>query len=135
MTFTYLGTLATDLDKVRFEIQDTTSTGALFTDEEINAKLAEHSDNVFLTAAALFDVLAARCAGDVTFKTDDQQFNQSDLAKQYAARAEALRARASGGLGTITTTRADGYSDDLTTRDGAPSTESRSAFGDPSDLP
>lgn len=119
MTFTYAGTFATDLDKVRFEVGDTVSANALFTDEEIAYKLTEYS-NVLLCAAALCEVLATRYAGDFKFKTDDQEFDRSTLAAQYTARAEALRARApGGGLSTIGVTRVDGFSDDLDQREGA----------------
>lgn len=136
MTFTYLGDLTTDLDKVRFEIQDTVSTGALFTDEEINAKLSEFGSSILLTAAALCDVLATRYAADFTFKTDDQQFNRSDLSKQYAARAIELRERASGGISVAGFTRTDGYSNDISARDGEGSSSGRvrAGYTDP-DLP
>lgn len=39
MTFTYLGTLATDLDKVRFHTGDTDSAGYFLPDETITALL------------------------------------------------------------------------------------------------
>ena len=121
MTFTYAGTFTTDLDKVRFEIGDTASATALFTDEEIAYKLTGYT-NVLLCAAALCEVLATRYAGDFKFKTDDQEFDRSTLAAQYTARAQALRERApGGGLSTIGVTRVDGHSDDLDQREGAQS--------------
>lgn len=39
MTWSYDSTLATDRDKVRFEIQDTEESDQLFSDEEIDARL------------------------------------------------------------------------------------------------
>lgn len=119
MTFTYAGAFVTDLDKVRFEIGDTVSANALFTDEEIAYKLTQYT-NILLCAAALCEVLATRYAGDYKFKTDDQEFDRSTIAAGYTARAEALRARApGGGLSTIGTTRVDGFSDDLDAREGS----------------
>ncbi len=40
MTWSYDPTLASDRDKVRFEIQDTETSDQLFSDEEIDARLA-----------------------------------------------------------------------------------------------
>ncbi len=39
MTWTYTNTLASDRDKVRFELQDTEESDQLFADEEIDARL------------------------------------------------------------------------------------------------
>jgi hypothetical protein len=44
MTFTWSGTISTDLSKVRHIIRDTDSTDPLLTDEEINFELSECSD-------------------------------------------------------------------------------------------
>lgn len=114
---------------MRLEIGDTTSTDALFTDEEINYKLGENADAVLITAAELCDILATRFAREYDFETDDQKFLRSQKAAAYAARATELRKRANGGGGVEsgTTTRVDGYSDDITSRDtsGVTSTSGR----------
>lgn len=123
MAYTY--DLSDGIGQVRFEIQDTTEATALFTDAEITYKLNENSGNVLRTASDLLRVLAAKFAGDVTFKTDDQQFNDSDRSKQYAAMADAIDARITGGIGSRTTKREDGFSTDKDTRD----TASTSAAG------
>lgn len=104
---------------MRLEIGDTTSTDALFTDEEINHKLGENADNVPLTAADLCDILATRFAREYDFETDDQKFSRSQKAAAYAARASELRKRANGGGGVEsgTTTKVDGYSSEITSRD------------------
>lgn len=109
--------MTSDLEKVRLEIGDTTSSAALFTDEEIQSKLATQT-NVMLCAAELCDILATRFARDFDFTTDGQSFKRGSRSGMYAARAKTLRERA-GGVSVIVTTRADGYSDDLSTRDGA----------------
>jgi hypothetical protein len=135
VTFTYAGTFTTDLDKVRFEVGDTVSANALFTDEEIAYKLGEYP-NVLLCAAALCEVLATRYAGDYKFKTDDQEFDRSTIAANYRARAEALRGRVSGsGLSTVGFTRVDGHSDDLDSREGANSAIEWALNGELDDLP
>lgn len=138
MSYTY--NIANAIGQVRFEIGDTTEATALFSDEEITYKLSEHGNGVLLTAAALCDVLATRYAGDYTFKTDDQQFNRSDLAKAYTARADALRTRAqnesNGGIAVVGFTRTDAHSSDISARDGEGSSAGRvrAGYSDP-DLP
>lgn len=113
MTFTYdTSDLTTALAKVRLEIGDTTSATALFQDEEINLKLADRSDNVLLTAADLCDILARRFAREFDFTTDGQSFRRSQKSSMYAEMAASLRSRASG-VASVTTTRVDGYSDDI----------------------
>lgn len=51
MTWSYDPTLATDLAKVRFEIQDTDTNDQLFSDEEITALLAQGGGTPYLTVA------------------------------------------------------------------------------------
>jgi hypothetical protein len=124
MSFTYLGTLATDLDKVRFHIQDTSwesgpkPADANFTDEEIAGVLTTEG-TWQRTVAALFEVLAGVWGRHVTFTADGVSVNQSDVARYYREQAAEWRrkygtaAAATGGFGTSTVARADGYSDDL----------------------
>lgn len=115
MTFTYSATdLSTDLAKVRFEVGDTIESEALFTDEEINAKLDGNS--VLGAAADLCDVLATRYAALADTSVGGQDISLAKLSEAYAARAVALRDRSvdSRGLRSISTTRVDGYSDDIT---------------------
>lgn len=115
MTFTYDGTLDTDLEKVRLEIGDTDSAAALFTDEEIQVKLSSEG-SVLRAAAALCEILAARFARHYDFETDGQSFKRSQMSEMYAKRAAVLRARAYS-VATVETTRVDGYSDDIGSRD------------------
>ena len=115
MSFTYNTNLGTDRDRLRFELQDTDSNAILFSDEELDAKLAE-GKGVLPLAAELCDVLATRFARGYDFEwaggaNARGKFNRSQLAKQYADRAAALRQRVGGGVGTIEVEREDGYSE------------------------
>lgn len=139
MSFT--NDLSTLIGKVRLELDDTTEATALFTDEAIQVKLTERSDSVLLASADLCDILARRYARDFDFKTDDQEFRKGSRAKVWMELAASLRARAgasAGGLTSVPITRVDGYSDDLSTRDGSGQARStgrvRAGYTDP-DLP
>lgn len=122
MTFTYDGALATDLDKVRFEIGDRTSGAGLrpdsanFTNEEIGAVLTLEG-SWGRAAARLCEVLAnewSSVAGSV---------RMADYAEDYTKRAEMWRRRAQdlrvtyggggGGMVSVGTIKVDGYSDDV----------------------
>lgn len=108
MTFTF--DLGNDIGKVRFEVGDTVGSNPLFTDEEITYKLTEHGGQVLPAAAALCDVRATQLAGVVDFKTDDQEFKNSQARLGWEARAASIRARldtdAANDLGTFDTARA-----------------------------
>jgi hypothetical protein len=76
---------STDLDKVRFKIQDTDpfKTGQwLFADEEIEAVLAEKG-SVLNTALELAKVLCARFSQRVTFNIGGDSRNYSDQVALY----------------------------------------------------
>jgi hypothetical protein len=79
MTFTYVGTLATALDRVRFRIGDTTSDAARLTDEEIGALLSLHGGNE--SAAALGAVRAL--LGKIASQTDRSAVGLSSSRSQY----------------------------------------------------
>lgn len=139
MTFTYDGTVAaasaTALHNVRLEIGDTDSTAALFTDEEIGVYLATRANVVLTTAADLCDVLAARFARAYDFETDGQKFSRSQMSKAYKDLGKSLRDRAAG-ITTLTPTRIDGYSDDITNTDvSTTNTDPRRRFWGPQDNP
>lgn len=118
MTFTYdVSDLTTSLARVRLELGDTDSDAPLFADEEIDRKLEDRGDNVLLAAADLCDVLARRFARRFDFKSDNQEFKRSQMSAQYAALARDLRDRAAGGVASVSSTRVDGYSQDVTNTD------------------
>lgn len=114
MTFTYDGTLDTDLEKVRLLIGDTDSTAALFQDAEITHFLTVRSSNLYLAAADACEAAAAKFARAFDFATDGQSFERSKMHDAFLAMAEAFRRRNDAeGLGEIIMTRVDGYSDDI----------------------
>ena len=57
MAFSYTDTLVADKDYVRFQLGDTVSAVAMFSDEVINATLKNNDDNAFRTIAELLDYI------------------------------------------------------------------------------
>lgn len=121
MTFTYVGTLTTDLDKVRFRINDTVENsgvkpdGGNFTDEEINGLLTLEG-NVNRTIAALYETLSSVWAGYIDTKIGSRDEKQSQIADRYAKLASQWRSDYGYGQTTLRTgfvTRVDGFSDDI----------------------
>lgn len=119
---TYVGTLLTDLDKVRFAIGDTVVNAGPkpadvnFTDAELSALVTLEGTWQRATAAA-FENLAALWTKHVTFSAGDMSASQSDVAAMYVELAKTWRmkwgsAAATGG-GSSPVIRSDGYSDDL----------------------
>jgi hypothetical protein len=95
-------TIATDRDKVRLLIGDTDSTKPQLYDDEI----------------AFF--LAAKYARGFEFSDGERRtFKPGERVEHYTKLAQRLRTRASGGVSVIQTTRVDGYSEDISSRDGA----------------
>ena len=124
MAFTYLGTLATDRDWVRFKLGDTTvdagprPADANFTDAEIDGLISEEGDRNRAVAAG-FERLVAEWTRYPTFKADGLSLNRSDVAKGYQALADKWRKdypayRPVMVAGQITK---DAYSDDVTSDD------------------
>lgn len=121
MTFTYVGTLATDLDTIRFRIQDTVSgsgikpSGGNFTDEEI-AGLLTIEGNVNRTVAALYEALATIWGIHADSKIGSRDEKLSQVAAGYAKLAAKARSDYGYGSTTLSTgfvTRVDGYSSDI----------------------
>ncbi len=120
-TFTYAGTAAgsaitTARDKVRLEIGDTDSSAVLVYDEELDVYLANNSDHVLKTAAAVCDALATKFARFYDFETDGQAFKRSQMVEAFTERAKQLRIRAQS-ITALDTTRVDGYSEDVQSSD------------------
>lgn len=121
MTFTYLGTLTTDLDKVRFYIADrAVGSGPRpgagnFTDEEI-AGLIAIEGSWQRTIAALFEVLASEWADEVNITVGPRREELAQVAEHYLKQAAVWRNRhgaAASGGGTRFIVKVDGYSDDI----------------------
>ncbi len=122
MTFTYAGALATDKEKVRFEIGDTTVNAgprpdsSNYSDEEIAVILTEEG-SVGRAAARLCEVLArewSALAGSV--KMADYSESLSDRAAYFAAQAADLRARygeSRPGMVQVDVMRVDGFSSNV----------------------
>jgi hypothetical protein len=125
MTFTYLGTLATDRDKVRFYLGDVTaSSGPLpadgnFTDEEIDGLVTAEGDWQRAVAAG-FERLATSWRKHPSFTADGLKIDRSDIADGFDKQAANWRKEygtsttaRTGGAGSRAVTRVDGYSDDI----------------------
>lgn len=123
MTFTYDGDLVSDLDKIRFKVQDTVSgsgvkpSGGNFTDEEINGLLTIEG-TVNRTVAALYEALHATWANHVDARIGPRDEKLSQKAKNYEKLAAKWRDDYGYGdeattLVTGFVTRVDGYSDDI----------------------
>lgn len=121
MTLTYLGTLATDLDNIRFHINDTTASAgpkpgnANFTDAELDG-LRTIEGSWQRTVAACFEVLANAWAKHPDFTADGTSVKQNQTAAEYRKSALEWRSRfgyGSSSVGCRSVTRVDGYSSDL----------------------
>ena len=123
MAITYTGTLDTNLDRVRFHINDTVDGAGPkpgdvnFTDSELNGLISIEGDWGPAVAAAL-ETLASAWARLPDFQADQLRVNRTDIAEQYRKLAAEWRIRA----GTVTmrsrsgwrpVIRIDGYSDDI----------------------
>lgn len=121
MTFTYNGTLTTDLDYIRFKIQDTVENsgikpnGGNFTDEEIAGLLGIES-TANRTIAAIYETLASIYANYVDSRMDIRDEKLSQKAARFTALAKQLREQYGFTVSSVSTsfvTRVDGYSDDI----------------------
>jgi hypothetical protein len=123
MSFTYAGSLATDKEKVRFYIGDTTlasgpkPASGNFTDEELTA-LITLEGSWQRAVAACFEALASAWAIHPNFTADGVSVSQSATAAHYQAQADKWRREAGSGTvstsGVVAVTRIDGYSYDVT---------------------
>ena len=116
--------ILTDLDKFRLELGDIDATAPLFNDDEAGYFIAARPGSVLLAVADACESLARRFAREFDFDApNEKSFKRSQKAEAYRKMAAELRDRAKiedgGGLTVLTMTRVDGYSDDLSTRDGA----------------
>lgn len=92
MTFTYSGDpSASTVEQVRFLLQDTTTPGHKFEDEEITWMLTEEPDPWFC-AAALADQLVSKYSGQAQSKTiGETSVTYGDLTMKYQGLAQSLR--------------------------------------------
>lgn len=116
MAFTYVGDLSTDLDSVRFYIQDVTEdSGPLpadvnFSDAAITGLISSEG-NWQRATAACFETLAAAWTRHVTFSADGLSINRSDIADGFTEKAALWRKRWGSASGQIANLdRTDEYS-------------------------
>ena len=120
MALTYSGTLATDLDKVRFYIGDRVASSgprpasANFTDAEL-AGLITTEGGWQKAVAAAFETLAGEWAAYVDTAIGPRRQSFSQTADRYENLAKTWRRRSgsSSRAGSRSVTRVDGYSDDI----------------------
>lgn len=121
MTFTYSGTLATDLDEIRFKIGDTVSGSGLkpggtnYTDEEIAGLLAIEG-TVGRTTAAIYENLALLWANKGLSEIGPRKEDYKGISQQFAKLAEQAREDYGSATSTVSfgfVTRVDGYSNDI----------------------
>ena len=125
MAFTYLGTLATDLDKVRFNLNDTVEDAgprpadANFSNAELTGLITQEGSWQRAVAAG-FERLAAEWTRYPSFReTQGLSLNRTDIAKGFRDSASEWRASFGRAVpvyvaGQITK---DGYSDDVASDD------------------
>jgi hypothetical protein len=124
------------VEEFRLEIGDTD--GALFTPGQAEHLIDKRGGVVLAAAADACDILATRFAPKFDFNSAARmQFKRSQVSEAYERRAKALRLRV-GSLTVVPMTRTDGYSDDISVRDGAGESAStgrvRQGYTDP-DIP
>lgn len=120
MAFNYVGDLGTDLDRVRFYLQDTVENSGPkpsdgnFTDEEIGG-LVDTEGSWQRAVAAGFETLASAWRRFPSFQADGLRVDRTSIADGYAKLAKTWRAKygRTGSAGFRAVTRVDGYSDDL----------------------
>lgn len=125
MAFTYSGTLATDLDKVRFYLQDTVSgsgpkpADGNFTNAELTGLITTEGSWQRAVAAG-FETLATAWRRYPSFTADGLQLARSDIAKGFDEQAQKWRKQygtsttaRTGVAGSRAPTRVDGYSSDV----------------------
>jgi hypothetical protein len=125
-TLTYDDTLDTDLDKIRFYLQDTVlgsgpkPADGNFTDAELTALITTEGTWQRAVAAG-FETLAAAWYKYPTFTADGLTLNRDKIAAGFAEQAKVWRAAygtpaasRSGGAGSRAVTRVDGYSSTIT---------------------
>ena len=82
-------------DKVRFLIGDTDNSDRQFSDEEVDAILADNGDEPYSTAIALIEGLIARYSRYITKSVGDLSISYGDRVKQYQSLLTGLKTKAS----------------------------------------
>lgn len=97
MTWTYSGDPnSSELDELRFTVQDTDEKLKLLTDEELNFLLDQwmpRFDSITYVASVAAAVISRKFAGIVNVSSDGVSVNTADLAQRYRDLAAELRAQ------------------------------------------
>jgi len=123
MSFTYIGDLSTDRDKIRFNLQDVTASsgprpsGGNFSDAELDGLLTLEGSWQRAVCAG-FEALAAQWMRYANYTIGPRSEQVGAIAKNYADQATTWRARwgygqTATGAGSSAVTRVDAYSDDV----------------------
>jgi hypothetical protein len=95
VTFTYSGDPAdSDLDAIRFYVQDTDSADWFLTDEEIEFLIAQWTPvygNNLMVAAMAAEAIAAKFAREVSYSADGVSIGVQELQQKFDALAMSLR--------------------------------------------
>jgi len=126
MAFTYVGDLSTDLDKVRFYINDKVASsgplpsGTNFTDAELEGLITTEGSWERAVAGA-FEVLTSAYAGLVDFAIGPRKESLSQTRDTFKDLADDWRTKygtaTTSTVGTRAMTRVDGYSNDVAADD------------------
>ena len=112
MGFTYsaaqLGT--SYLYQIRLEIGDTTESGSLFDDAELEQFYSAEGSSVLKASARALEAAAQTYSRKASFNADGLSINWANTAQQAREQAKELRKRAAGASKTIKMIRQDGYS-------------------------
>lgn len=92
--------MATDLELVRYLIDDTDLENQLVTDEEIEAWLTTRG-SVGSAAATIAEKLAARFARQLSVTIDGLSVNGATIADSYRKLAQRLSSGSFGGIGSV----------------------------------
>ncbi|MEO0595071.1 MAG: hypothetical protein AAF126_03075 [Chloroflexota bacterium] len=120
MAFNYVGDGSTDLDKIRFHIQDTVENdgakpkSANFTDEEIGWLLSANG-TVANTVGVLFDTLASAWSRYADTQVGSRRESLGKIASDYRDRAKQWRTE--NNLGSGTTISVVNFDEDLSQND------------------
>jgi hypothetical protein len=120
MAVTYVGDLSTDLDKVRFHLNDKTHDdgplpgGSNFTDAELNGLITEQGTWQRAVATG-FDALETAWANYADKSVGPRSESMSQIAERYAKKRDewVKRHGLAGTAGSVFLQRVDQYSDDV----------------------
>ena len=92
MTWTYIDTLATNRDRIRFLIGDTDTNNQLLSDDEI-VWVVTQEENVYGAAATACRAIAGKLAREISRSSEGFSKSLSDQYRHYTELAETLDAK------------------------------------------